>query len=79
MDPIWKASYAKSDQVFFYHMLSETSRHHRVLVCKGLNNIISVVSIAGSMFKVHKAQDMCILCPITCPVIGILIANVIMF
>lgn len=63
-------------------MLSGTSRHHRVLAYlayEGLSNIISVVSITGSMFKVHKAQDIRILCPITCPVIGILIANVIMF
>lgn len=63
-------------------MLSGTSRHHQVLAYlayEGLSNIISVVSITGSMFKVHKAQDICILCPITCPVIGILIANVIMF
>lgn len=70
------------DQSFFYLMLSESSWHHQVLAHQawnGLINIISVVSFAGSMFKVHKAQDMCILRPITCPVIGILIANVIMF
>lgn len=70
------------NKVFSYLMLSETSRHHQVLAYQawnGLINIISVVSFAGSMFKVHKAQDMCILRPITCPVIGILIANVIMF
>jgi len=68
--------------LLFFSPCGQTCRHCQeiaYLAWEGLSTIISVVSITGSMFKVHKAQDMCILRPITCPVIGILIANVIMF